>query len=132
MPIEVETKDCAQLSDAELAEMADLTADGPFRFEVGLLSKEVQAWVLVTTARENGKLKGYSFCTLERIGGTPSVLVGLATVKRTAKRDSVLKAMVLDQLFSRAVIARWIAAGTPAGLPDVALGSAASRPVRVW
>lgn len=41
-------------------------------------------------------------------------------------------AMVLDQLFSRAVIARWIAAGTPAGLPDVALGSAASRPVRVW
>jgi hypothetical protein len=104
MPIEVETKDCTQLSDAELAEMADLCADGPHRFEVGLLSKQVEAWVLVTTGRENGKLRGYGFCTLERIGGTPSVLIGLATIKRTAKRDSVLKALITDQ-FRRAVLA---------------------------
>ena len=35
MAIEVETKDCTQLGDAELAEMADLCADAPSRFEVG-------------------------------------------------------------------------------------------------
>lgn len=104
MAIEVETKDCTALSDAELAEMADLCADGPSRYESGLLSKMAEAWVLITQARENGKLKGFSFCTLERIGGTPSVLVGLASVKRTSKRDAVLKAMMADQ-YRRAVLA---------------------------
>ena len=104
MAIEVETKDCTALSDAELAEMADLCADGPSRYESGLLSKMAEAWVLITHARENGKLKGFSFCTLERIGGTPSVLVGLASVKRTSKRDAVLKAIMADQ-YRRAVLA---------------------------
>lgn len=104
MAIEVETKDCTALSDAELAEMADLCTEGPHRFEIGTLSKQAEAWVLVTTARDNGKLKGFAFCTLERIGGTPSVLVGLASICRTSKRDAVLKAVVGDQL-RRAVLA---------------------------
>ena len=104
MAIEVETKDCTQLSDAELAEMADLCADGPSRFEVGLLSKAAESWVLVTLARDGEKLKGFSFSTLERIGGTPSVIVGLASVKRTSKRDTVLRSIMTDQL-RRAVLA---------------------------
>lgn len=104
MAIEVTTKDCTQLSDAELAEMADICADGPSRFEAGLLSKQAEAWVLVSLAREGAGLKGFSFCTLERIGGTPSVLVGLASVRRTSKRDSVLRALMTDQ-YRRAVLA---------------------------
>ena len=104
MAIEVETKDCTQLGDAELAELADLCADGPACWEVGTLSKAAEAWVLITLARESGKVKGFSFSTLERIGGTPSVIIGLASVKRTAKRDTVLRAMVNDQL-RRAVLA---------------------------
>jgi hypothetical protein len=104
MANDVETKDCTALSDAELAEMADICADGPSRFEAGLLSKQAEAWVLITLAREAGKLKGFSYCTLERIGGTPCVLIGLASVKRTSKRDSVLKGMITDQL-RRAVLA---------------------------
>ena len=103
MAIEVTTKDCTQLSDAELAEMADICAEGPSRFEAGLLSKQAEAWVLVSLARDPG-LKGFSFCTLERIGGTPSVLIGLASVKRTSKRASVLRALITDQ-FRRAVLA---------------------------
>lgn len=104
MAIDVETKDCTALSDAELAEMADICADGPSHFEAGLLSKQAEAWVLVTLAREAGKLKGFSFSTLERIGGTPSVLVGLASVKRSSKRDAVLRGAMTDQ-FRRAVLA---------------------------
>jgi hypothetical protein len=104
MAIDVTTKDCTALSDAELAEMADICADGPSRFEVGLLSKQAEAWVLVTLAREGRSLKGFSFCTLERIGGTPSVLVGLASVRRTSRRDAVLRGMMTDQ-FRRAVLA---------------------------
>ena len=104
MAIDVETKDCTALGDAELAEMADLCADGPSRFEVGLLSKAAESWVLVTLAREGEKLKGFSFSTLERIGGTPSVIVGLASVKRSSKRDTVLRSIMTDQL-RRAVLA---------------------------
>ncbi len=104
MAIVVDTKDCTALSDAELGEMADISADGPAGYDVGLLSKQREEWVLITLAREGNKLCGFSFCTLERIGGTPSVLVGLASVKRNGKRDAVLKAIVNDQL-RRAVLA---------------------------
>ncbi len=104
MAIEVETKDCTALSDAELAEMADICADGPSRFEAGLLSKQAEEWVLITMTREGSGLKGFSFSTLERIGGTPSVLIGLASVRRTSRRDSVLRAIMADQL-RRAVLA---------------------------
>src|SRR5581483_10880051 len=104
MPIVVSTKDCTALSDAELAEMADLSAERPPGFDIGFLSKEREAWVLITQAREGNKLRGYSFCTLERIGGTPSLLVGLALVDRTSKAESALKAMMSDQ-YRRALLA---------------------------
>src|SRR3954447_16628655 len=104
MAIAIETKDCTQLSDAELVEMADICAEGPSSFEIGLLSKQVEAWVLITMARDGRNLRGFSFCTLERIGGTPCVLVGCASIKRTSKRDAVLRSMMADQ-FRRAVLA---------------------------
>ena len=104
MSIQVETKDCTALGDAELAELADLCVEGPIPYEVGVLSKQAEAWVLVTQVRDNGKLKGFAFSTLERIGGTPSVLIGLASVKRGAKRDTVLRSIMHDEL-RRAVLA---------------------------
>ncbi|MCU0271423.1 MAG: hypothetical protein MUF83_22655 [Acidimicrobiales bacterium] len=104
MAIEVVTKDCTALSDAELAEMADICADGPSQYEAGALSKQAEAWVLVSMAREGNNLRGFSFFTLERIGGTPCVLLGCASVKRTSRRDAVLKALLADQ-FRRAVLA---------------------------
>ncbi|HWC09983.1 MAG TPA: hypothetical protein VG455_02055 [Acidimicrobiales bacterium] len=104
MPIDVDTKDCTALSDAELSEMADLCAEAGAPYDVGVLSKQCEEWVLITAVRSQGRLLGFSFCTLERIGGTPSVLVGLASVKRTPDRDQVLAALVGDQL-RRAVLA---------------------------
>jgi hypothetical protein len=98
MAIQVDTKDCTGLGDGELSELADICTDGPAGFDMGLLSKQREEWVLITQARENGKLLGFSFSTLERIGGTPCVLVGLASVRRTAKRDQVLKALVAEEL----------------------------------
>lgn len=104
MAIEVTTMDCTALGDAELTEMADICAEGPSKFEAGLLSKQAEAWVLVSMAREGTHLRGFSFSTLERIGGTPCVLIGCASVKRTSKRDQVLRAIITDQ-FRRAVLA---------------------------
>ena len=104
MAIVVTTKDCTALTDTELAEMADLCVDRAPGFDIGFLSKQREEWVLVTHAREGDKLRGYSFCTLERIGGTPSLLVGLALVDRTAKAESALKAIMADQ-YRRALLA---------------------------
>ncbi len=104
MAIVVTTKDCTALSDAELAEMADLCVDRAPGFDIGFLSKQREEWVLITQAREGSKLRGYSFCTLERIGGTPSLLVGLASMDRTAKAESALKAIMSDQ-YRRALLA---------------------------
>jgi hypothetical protein len=104
MPIAVVTKDAAALSDAELEAMANLCVDRDPGYDIGYLSKERESWVLVTLASEGAKLRGYSFCTLERIGGTPSLLVGLALVDRTAKAEQALKAIMADQ-YRRALLA---------------------------
>jgi hypothetical protein len=104
MAIEVETKDTTALADGELTTLGDICADGPAQFNIGLLSKQREEWVLITTARSGTALQGFSFCTLERIGGTPCVLIGLASVKRTGRRTEVLKALMADQ-YRRAVLA---------------------------
>lgn len=104
MAIEVETKDCTALSDTEIEEMADIAADGPVRYDVGTISKQREEWVLVTRATDGGRLQGYSFCTLERVGGTPAVLIGVASIRRTSRRDTALRAIVQDQM-RRAVLA---------------------------
>ena len=98
MAIAIETRDCTALGDSDLAEMADLCAVSSNAYEVGSLSKQAEAWVLVTEARDNGKLRGFSFCTLERIGGTPCVLIGAGHTCRTTRRDTVLRGIVTDQL----------------------------------
>ena len=100
MPIQVETRDCAALTDADLDEMASMGG----AFDIGVLSKAKEDWVLCTTARIDDKLHGCTFSTLERIGGTPCVLIGLMSVKRTGKRDQVLKGL-MGEAFHRALMA---------------------------
>ena len=104
MALEVETKDCNALSDAEISEMADLCADGPLPYEAGELSKETEEWVLCCQAMDDGRLKGYAFYTLERIGGTPAIIVGLGSIARSSRRDTIMRGMVTD-LMHRAVMA---------------------------
>jgi hypothetical protein len=70
MAMAASTKDTTSLSDTELVEMADLSAEREVSFDIGFVSKQREEWVLVTQVREGSKLRGYSFCTLERIGGT--------------------------------------------------------------
>src|ERR1017187_7603675 len=94
MAMAASTKDCTSLSDTELVEMADLSAEREVSFDIGFVSKQREEWVLVTQVREGTKLRGFSFCTLERIGGTPSLLVGLATDDSTTKGEAGPKAPV--------------------------------------
>lgn len=116
MPIQVETRDCATLDDADLDEMASMGG----AFDIGVLSKAKDDWVLSTTARIDGKLHGFTLSTLERIGGTPCVLLGLLSVKRTSKRDQVLKGL-MSEAFHRALMAfpdEDVVVGSRFGLPD--------------
>ena len=104
MAMAASTKDCTSLNDTELVEMADLSAEREVAFDIGFVSKQREEWVLVTQVREGTKLRGYSFCTLERIGGTPSLLVGLALVDRTSRAEAALKGIMTDQ-YRRALLA---------------------------
>ncbi len=119
MAYDVVTKDCTQLSDTELAEMADLGTESSTGHDIGALSKQAEAWVLVTLVREGQHLRGFSFSTLERIGGTPAVIIGMGYVKRSSKRDPILKAVMSDN-YRRALMA----------FPDedVLVGTKFSRP----
>lgn len=125
MALAVATRDCAALTDGDLDEMASMGG----AFDIGALSKAKEDWVLSTTARDEGKLVGFTFSTLERIGGTPCVLLGLMSVKRTSKREAVLKGLMAEA-FHRALMAfpdedvvigsRFVAAGALDAFKQVA------------
>jgi hypothetical protein len=100
MAVDVETKDCAALTDSDLDEMAQVSE----AFGIGQLSKAKEDWVLCTRARIEGKLSGVAFSTLERIGGTPCVLIGLMSVRRSSKREAILKGLMGEE-FHRALMA---------------------------
>lgn len=100
MPVQVQTNDASALTDGDLDEFASMGG----AFGIGELSKAKEDWVLAATARIDGRLHGFSFSTLERIGGTPCVLLGLVSVKRTSKRDQVLRAL-MKEAYHRALMA---------------------------
>ncbi len=100
MPLEVTTNDASSLTDADLDEMGSLGG----MFDIGALSKAKEDWVLTTVARVDDKLHGYMFSTLERIGGTPCVLIGMLSVRRHSKRDTVLRGL-MNEAFHRALMA---------------------------
>ena len=61
MALEIETKDCTALSDAEISEMAELVTGENVHFDVGHLSKQRDAWVLITHVRDGAKLAALRF-----------------------------------------------------------------------
>jgi hypothetical protein len=100
MPVQVQTNDSSTLTDSDLDDFASMGG----AFGIGELSKAKEDWVLITTARIDGKLHGFTFSTLERIGGTPCVLIGLLSVRRSTKREQVLRAL-MKEAYHRALMA---------------------------
>ena len=100
MALDVSTNDAAALTDSDLDELASMEE----AFSAGQLSKAKEDWVLITTARFGGALHGFTFSTLERIGGTPCVLIGSMSVKRSSKRDQVLRGLI-GEAYHRALMA---------------------------
>lgn len=100
MALEVATQDSSALTESQLEEMRDIGG----AFTAAAFEAAKADWVLCTLARMDGKLHGVTFSTLERIGGTPCVLLGLMSVKRSAKRDAVLKGL-MTEAYHRALMA---------------------------
>jgi hypothetical protein len=100
MPLVVATNDAIALTDADLDELGSLEG----AFDIGALSKAKEDWVLATTARFDDKLHGFMFSTLERIGGTPCVLIGMLSVRRNSRRDTVLRGLI-GEAYHRALMA---------------------------
>jgi len=100
MAVVVHTNDASSLTDGDLDEMGSMEG----AFDIGALSKAKEDWVLVTTARIEGKLHGFMFSTLERIGGTPCVLIGMLSVRRHSKRETVLRGL-MHEAYHRALMA---------------------------
>ena len=100
MALDVVTNDASALEDTDLDELASMDE----AFSAGQLSKAKEDWVLITTARFGNTLHGFTFSTLERIGGTPCVLIGLMSVKRSSKRDQVLRGL-MSEAYHRALMA---------------------------
>lgn len=100
MPLVVTTNDAVSLTDADLDEMGSIEG----AFDIGAISKAKEDWVLATIARIDGKLHGFMFSTLERIGGTPCVLIGMLSVRRHSKRDTVLRGL-MGEAYHRALMA---------------------------
>jgi hypothetical protein len=100
MAVQVQTNDSAALTDSDLDELASMEG----AFGIGELSKAKDDWVLATVARIDGKLHGFTFSTLERIGGTPCVLIGMMSVRRSSKRDQVLRGLMAEA-YHRALMA---------------------------
>ena len=100
MSLVVKTKDASQLMDTDLDELASMGGS----FGIGAISKAKEDWVLFASARLDNKLHGFMFSTLERIGGTPCVLLGMLSVKPTSKRDQILKGL-MSEAYHRALMA---------------------------
>jgi len=100
MAVSVVTNDASALTDGDLDEMGSMGG----AFDIGAISKAKEDWVLATTARIEGKLHGFMFATLERIGGTPCVLIGMLSVRRHSKRDTVLRGL-MHEAYHRALMA---------------------------
>ena len=98
MAIEIETSNCTSLKQFSLEEIAVLSAESSNGFDVDFLSAQAENWVLLTTACEADELKGFSFSTLDRIGGTPCVLIGAGYVCRTDTRSQLLEGIISDQM----------------------------------
>lgn len=104
MALEVVTNDYTMVHDSELEAMSAMCEELDQPFSLGFLSKEAETWVQITRVFEKNILKGFSFYTLERLGGTPCIIIGATSVVYTSKRSTILKSMIKEQL-KKAVMA---------------------------
>ena len=99
----VESRDSLSLKPAELDEFGQLLASIGLSINDEALDRHIEMFPLVVLARDDTGLPGFMFGSLERIGGTPSILWGLGAARKNKDAPATLKIMT-GELARRAAI----------------------------
>jgi hypothetical protein len=92
--MKVESRDSVSLKPAELDEFGQLLGSLGLRFSDEDLDRQVAAFPLVVFCDdEHGALCGFMFGSLERIGGTPTILWGPGGARKGKQSPEILKLM---------------------------------------
>ncbi len=99
----VESRDSISLKPVELDEFGQLLAANGLPLADEELDRQVEAFPLAVVAALDGALQGAMLGSLERIGGTPSILWGLGVARKGKNAATVLRTMT-GELTRRAAI----------------------------
>lgn len=99
----VESRDSVSLKPAELDEFGQLLAATGLSVPDEELDRQVEQFPLVVSAHLDDDLVGMMLGSLERIGGTPSILWGVGAARRGRHAPAALKALT-GELSRRAAI----------------------------
>ena len=89
----VESRDSVSLKPAELDEFGQLLAANGLPITDEELDRQVESFPLVVVAAAEGEIQGVMLGSLERIGGTPSILWGLGVTRKGKNASNTLKAL---------------------------------------
>jgi hypothetical protein len=99
----VESRDSVSLKPAELDEFAQLLAGNGLALSDEQIDLQIEAFPLAVVALADGEVHGVMLGSLERIGGTPTILWGLGVARKGKQAAPALKAMT-GELSRRAAI----------------------------
>jgi hypothetical protein len=103
LAMNVESRDSVSLKPAELDEFGQLLVANGLPIADEELDRQVEAFPLAVVAMLDGLLQGAMLGSLERIGGTPSILWGLGVARKGKNAANTLKVMT-GELTRRAAI----------------------------
>ena len=99
----VESRDSVSLKPAELDEVGQIFLSNGLPVSDEELDRQVESFPLAVLASEEGVIQGLMLGSLERIGGTPSILWGMGVVRKGKIASATLKSMT-GELTRRAAI----------------------------
>jgi hypothetical protein len=99
----VESRDSVSLKPAELDEVGQIFLSNGLPVSDEELDRQVESFPLAVLATEEGVINGLMLGSLERIGGTPSILWGMGVVRKGKTASATLKSLT-GELTRRAAI----------------------------
>jgi hypothetical protein len=103
LAMQVESRDSISLKPAELDEFGQLLLAAGLPISDSDLDQQVEQFPLVVLATRDDELEGVLLGSLERIGGTPSILWGVGVARKNKEATNTLKLMT-SELSRRAAI----------------------------
>lgn len=105
MALKVGTIDADTLEAEDAQRLVTLCEGTPNPFTAEHIeAASQQDWVLCTLAHDGEELVGAVFSTLERVGGTPAVLLGLASLVQDERQREVFESL-MSEIYHRALMA---------------------------